>query len=161
MGKILIIEDDAEIAEIERYYLFVNGFSAKIARDGKIGIEMAKSEEFDLILLDLMLPEIDGFTVLKKLRESFTIPILMVKAKEEDIDMIKGLSMGADDYITKPFSPNILVARVKANIAQYKRLKENGKEKREEISFGNIRIQTSSHRVFVKDKEVQIKNKEY
>jgi DNA-binding response OmpR family regulator len=161
MKKVLIIEDDPQIAKIERDYLAVNDFEADIATTGHEGIQMALNGQYDLILLDLMLPGIDGFEVCRKLRETLDIPIIMVTAKQEDIDTIKGLNMGADDYITKPFSPNVLVAHVKANIAQYERLKQSGGKITDEITAGNIRVQTSSRRVFVSDKEVEIKNKEY
>ena len=161
MKKVLIIEDDPQIAKIERDYLAINDFDAEVAKTGDEGIQMALAGSFDLILLDLMLPGMDGFEVCRKLRETLDIPIIMVTAKQEDIDTIKGLNMGADDYITKPFSPNVLVAHVKANIAQYERLKQSGGQKTDEMRAGNIRIQTGSRRVFVRDKEVDIKNKEY
>lgn len=119
MDKILIIEDDAAIAAIERDYLEVDHFEVEIASDGVTGLNRGLSGEFDLILLDLMLPGIDGFSVCRKLRERLDIPILMVTARREDIDKIRGLGLGADDYIEKPFSPSVLVARVKANLAQY------------------------------------------
>ena len=161
MKKVLIIEDDPQIAKIERDYLAVNNFEADIAKTGDEGIRMALGGQYDLILLDLMLPGTDGFGVCGKLRETLDIPIIMVTAKQEDIDTIKGLNIGADDYITKPFSPNVLIARVKAHIAQYERLKQSGKKTADEIVIGNIRIQTPSRRVFVRDNEVDIKNKEY
>ena len=161
MKKILIIEDDPQIAKIERDYLMVNEFEATIAKTGDEGIRLALAGQYNLILLDLMLPGTDGFTVCRKLRETLDIPILMVTARQEDIDMIKGLGQGADDYITKPFSPSILVAHVKANIAQYERLKQSGSRVTGDIIAGNIRIQTGSHCVFVSDREVAMKNKEY
>jgi len=161
MKKILIIEDDPVIAGVEKDYLEVNGYEVTIAETGDSGLEIALKGQDDLILLDLMLPGIDGFTVCKKLRETLDIPIIMVTAKQEDIDSIKGLNMGADDYITKPFSPNVLVAHVKANLAQYERLKQSGGKSADEMTAGNIRIITSSRRVFVSDKEVDVKNKEY
>ena len=120
MSHICIIEDDAAIAEIERDYLEINGFTVSIATDGVSGLNLAQTESFDLILLDLMLPQLDGFTLCRKLRERLDIPILMVTAKKEDIDKIRGLGLGADDYIVKPFSPGELVARVQAHIATYK-----------------------------------------
>ena len=126
MRRILIIEDDETIAAIERDYLEINNFEADIAGNGLDGISMGRSGHYDLILLDLMLPGIDGFAVCRKLRETLDIPILMVTARQEDIDKIRGLGMGADDYITKPFSPNVLVARIKANLAQYDHLKHTG-----------------------------------
>ena len=161
MKKILIIEDDPQIAKIERDYLAVNDFDSDIAATGDEGIALALTNKYDLILLDLMLPGINGFDVCRKLRETLDIPIIMVTAKQEDIDTIKGLNMGADDYITKPFSPNVLVARVKSGLARYQRLKQTGGEKALEFTVGNIRILNNSRRVFVNDSEVDIKNKEY
>lgn len=161
MEKILIVEDDPKIANIERDYLTVNNFDADIAETGDEGIKMAQSARYALIILDVMLPGTDGFTVCRKLRETLDIPILMVTAKGEDIDMIKGLGLGADDYITKPFSPNVLIAHVKANLAQYERLKQTGMRTMSEITAGEIRVSTGSRRVFIRDKEVEVKNKEY
>ena len=161
MSKILIIEDDIAIAEIERDYLEINGFEVKIENDGVSGMNTALKGGFQLVLLDLMLPEIDGFTVCRSLREHLDIPILMVTAKKEDIDKIRGLGLGADDYIVKPFSPGELVARVQAHIATYNRLKGGIQEIQPEITVGAIRINPKSHRVFVKEKEISLKNKEY
>lgn len=160
MKKILIIEDDTDIAEIERDYLAVNGCESVIETDGVSGLNTALKGGFDLILLDIMLPELDGFSVCRRLCEKLDIPILMVTAKKEDIDKIRGLGLGADDYIVKPFSPSELAARVRANLAAYDRLK-NPQEGHSEINVGAIRINTGSHRVFVKDKEISLKNKEY
>ena len=161
MKKILIIEDDPQIAKIERDYLAVNDFEVDTASNGDVGIQAALIGGYDLILLDLMLPGADGFEVCKRLRGSLDTPIIMVTAKQEDIDTIRGLGTGADDYITKPFSPNVLVAHVKANIAQYERLKQTGYKVSDEITAGAIKIQTGPRRVFVKDREVELKNKEY
>lgn len=161
MSKILIIEDDIAIAEIERDYLEINGFEVKIETDGVSGMNTALKGDFQLILLDLMLPHIDGFTICRRLREQLDIPILMVTAKKEDIDKIRGLGLGADDYIVKPFSPGELVARVQAHIAVYKRLKGGLQETQPEITVGAIRINPKSHRVFVREKEISLKNKEY
>ena len=160
MEKILIIEDDAAIAAIEKDYLEIDGFEVEIAADGITGMNMGLSGAFDLILLDLMLPGMDGFSVCRKLRETLDIPILMVTARREDIDKIRGLGLGADDYIEKPFSPGVLVARVKANLAQYRRL-SGTKKAPSEISIGEIRLNTGTHRVFVGEREVELKNKEY
>ncbi len=160
MEKILIIEDDEAIAAIERDYLEIDHYGVEIATDGKRGLARGLSGEFDLILLDLMLPEMDGFEVCRKLREKIDIPILMVTARQEDIDKIRGLGLGADDYIEKPFSPSVLVARVKANIAQYRRVSSERKPPAE-ITLGNIRVNTGARRVFVDDREVELKNKEY
>ncbi len=160
MDKILIIEDDEAIAAIERDYLEIDGFQVEIAVDGITGLNRGSSGVFDLILLDLMLPGMDGFQVCRKLREKICIPILMVTARQEDIDKIRGLGLGADDYIEKPFSPTVLVARVKANLAQYRRVL--GRQKTpSEIALGNIRLNTGTHRVFVGEREVMLKNKEY
>lgn len=160
MAKILIIEDDAAIAAIERDYLEIDGFEVEIVSDGAAGLARGLGGEFDLILLDLMLPGMDGFAVCRKLREKINIPILMVTARQEDIDKIRGLGLGADDYIEKPFSPTVLVARVKANLAQYERLSGTGKAP-SEITLGTIRLNTGTHRVFVEGLEVELKNKEY
>lgn len=165
MKRILIIEDDQAIAEIERDYLEINGFEVEIVSDGQEGLERALSGQFNLILLDVMLPTMDGFAICKELRKELTIPILLVTAKQEDIDKIRGLGLGADDYIEKPFSPSILVARVKANLAQYERLVGShgvGTDARDtEYVVGHLRIQPSAHRVFVHNEEVHLKNKEY
>jgi len=161
MEKILIIEDDMDIAAIERDYLEIDHFEIEIVTDGATGLKIALGGGFDLILLDLMLPGIDGFTICRKLRESLDIPILMVTARREDIDKIRGLGLGADDYIEKPFSPSVLVARVKSHLAQYARLKKTGQTIPTQINMGNIRISTGTHRVYVDDREVELKNKEY
>ncbi len=161
MSKILIIEDDRDIAEVERDYLAINGFDADLTDNGITGIDLVKQNEYNLVLLDLMLPGLDGFAVCKKLREITDIPILMVTARKEDIDKIRGLGLGADDYIEKPFSPNVLVARVKANLAQYERLKKTEEKKETVIDVGDYKINTSSHRVYKHGEEIELKNKEY
>lgn len=162
MKKILIVEDDPAIAAIERDYLEIDHFAVEIAAEGISGLQRALAGGFDLILLDLMLPGLDGFSVCRKLREKLDIPILLVTAKQEDIDKIRGLGLGADDYIEKPFSPSVLVARVKANIAQYERLKQRQLAAADpEIKIGPIRINTGSHRVFTMGREINLKNKEY
>lgn len=161
MQKILIIEDDDAIAAIERDYLMIDHFEVEISPDGRSGMEKALQGSFDLILLDLMLPGIDGFTICRRLRESLDIPILMVTARREDIDKIRGLGLGADDYIEKPFSPSVLVARVKAHLAQYARLKDTSQTVATEISIGSIRISINTHRVYVNNSEIELKNKEY
>lgn len=161
MSNILIIEDDKDIAEVERDYLTINGFNADITDNGITGIDKVKQGNYNLILLDLMLPGLDGFSVCKKLREITDIPILMVTARKEDIDKIRGLGLGADDYIEKPFSPNVLVARVKANLAQYDRLKKSDEKKENIIDIGDYKINTSSRRVYKQNKEIELKNKEY
>lgn len=160
MDKILIIEDDVAIAEIERDYLELDGFAVEIAADGNVGLERGLSGEHSLILLDLMLPGMDGFAICRALREQIGVPILMVTARQEDIDKIRGLGLGADDYIEKPFSPSVLVARVKAHLARYRRL--TGSERTSgEIQIGGIRLNEETHRVYVDGREVELTNKEY
>lgn len=160
MDKILIIEDDVAIAEIERDYLELDGFAVEIAADGNVGLERGLSDEHSLILLDLMLPGMDGFAICRALREQIDVPILMVTARQEDIDKIRGLGLGADDYIEKPFSPSVLVARVKAHLARYRRL--TGSERTSgEIQIGGIRLNEETHRVYVDGREVELTNKEY
>jgi len=160
MPKILIIEDDPDIAGIERDYLELENCGVDIAPDGVSGVQKGLNGGYDLILLDLMLPGMDGFSVCRRLREALDIPILMVTARREDIDKIRGLGLGADDYIEKPFSPGVLVARIKAHLARYRRL-TGGDEGKSEIALGSIRVNTSTHRVYVEDREVELKNKEY
>lgn len=160
MPKILIVEDDPDIAGIERDYLELENYAVDIAADGVSGVQRGLNGGYDLILLDLMLPGMDGFSVCRRLREAVDIPILMVTARREDIDKIRGLGLGADDYIEKPFSPGVLVARIKAHLARYQRLTGSGGAK-SEITLGGIRVNTSTHRVYVDDREVELKNREY
>ncbi len=162
MKKILIVEDDISIALIERDYLTANGFSADIIANGEEGMKAALTGRYDLILLDVMLPGMDGFEICRKVRGTLKIPILMVTAKREDIDKIRGLGLGADDYIVKPFSPSELVARVKSHLATFERLTESRKRITEsEITVGTLRINPNSRRVYAKGTEVDLKNKEY
>lgn len=161
LKKILIIEDDKSIAEIERDFLEINGFETSIVEDGVEGLKQATSGEYNLILLDLMLPGMDGYEICKKIRGVIDVPIIMVTAKIEDVDKIRGLGLGADDYVSKPFSPTELVARVKANLAQYERLTSGQTVKNEEIQVGNIKVNPQTHRVYVDGKEIEFKNKEY
>lgn len=158
MNKILIIEDDITIASIEKDYLEINNFEVEIEIDGAIGYQKAIEGNYNLIILDLMLPTIDGFTICKRLRESIDIPIIMVSALREDIDKIRGLGIGADDFIEKPFSPSVLVAKVKSNIAQYARLTKNISET---IVYDKLAINTKTRRVFIEENEIELKNKEY
>jgi DNA-binding response OmpR family regulator len=159
--KILIVEDDTSIAEIERDFLEINGMECVIAQNGNDGLKEASSGQYDLILLDLMLPGLDGYEITRRIRNSIDVPILMVTARTQDADKIRGLGLGADDYISKPFSPTELVARVKANIAQYERLAGRAPASSGEVLAGNIRINPSARRVFVDEKEIELKNKEY
>jgi two-component system alkaline phosphatase synthesis response regulator PhoP len=162
--KILIIEDDESIAELERDYLEITGFETEIAKDGYKGLELALNENFDLILLDVMLPGKDGFKICQEVREVKEIPILLVTAKKEDIYKIQGLGIGADDYIVKPFSPSELVARVNAHISRYERLttmEKSDDNKKSSIIIGRIKILLKARRVYVEEKEVKLANKEF
>lgn len=161
MYKILLVEDEESIAELEKDYLELSDFEVTIAADGKTGLEQALSQEFDMIILDLMLPEMDGFEVCKKVREQQDIPILMVSAKKDDIDKIRGLGLGADDYMTKPFSPSELVARVKAHIARYERLVGSNQMKNDIVEIRGIRIDKTARRVYVNEEEKILTTKEF
>ena len=161
MKRILIIEDDKAIAELERDYLEANDFSVEIISDGKKGEEKALAEGFDLILLDLMLPSADGFAVCRAIRKEKGTPILMVSARQEEIDKVRGLGLGADDYIVKPFSPNELVARVKAHIARYERLTQKTTQASNSIFTGDLEIQPEARRVFTGGKEVSLTRREF
>ncbi|ALX49182.1 response regulator transcription factor [Lentibacillus amyloliquefaciens] len=160
MQKILIIEDELSIAELERDYLEVNGFSSDIATTGEEGLQMAESNTYHLILLDLMLPGVDGFELCEQLRKTFDIPILMITARKEDIDKIRGFDRGADDYIVKPFNPNELVARVKAHLNRYERLVTRNSESNT-IHVEGLFIDRDSRRVFVNDVEKTFTVKEF
>ena len=162
MEPVLIIEDDQSIAELERDYLEANGFSTVLCRDGKQGLSLAQSAPFSLILLDVMLPGMDGFEVCRILRKTLDTPILLVSARREDIDKIRGLGLGADDYVVKPFSPGELVARVKAHIARYERLRGGpaGAGNRA-LRYGSLEIDLGARRVQIDGKEVVLTNKEF
>lgn len=160
MKKILIVEDEQFIAELERDYLEASGFETEIAADGGSGLKLGMTGQYDLILLDLMLPVLSGFEVCRQLRAQHNTPILMVTAKKEDIDVIRGLGLGADDYITKPFKPGELVARVKAHLARYERL-TGAREHREEIRIRGMLIDCDARRVFIHDKEIIVTTKEF
>ena len=140
MSRILIVEDEVAIADLEKDYLELSGFEVEIENDGTKGLERALHEEFDLFILDLMLPGVDGFEICKKIREIKNTPILMVSAKKDDIDKIRGLGLGADDYVTKPFSPSELVARVKAHLARYERLIGSNMPQNDIIEIRGIKI---------------------
>ena len=161
MQKILIVEDDRDIAAIERDYLELNNYQVEITGDGVSGLERGLSGSFDLILLDLMVPGMDGFAVCQKLRENIDVPILMVTARREDIDKIRGLGLGADDYIEKPFSPSVLVARVKAHMARYERLTGELRNRTAKLQAGGLQLNTETRRVYVDGQEVELKNREY
>lgn len=160
MKKILIIEDDLDIAELERDYLQLNGYKADIVQDGLQGLKKSLSGIYDAIVVDLMLPTKDGYEVIKEIRKNQEVPIIVVSAKSEDIDKIRGLDYGADDYLTKPFSPAELTARVKAHVKRYERLKGQSAAS-EVIQHKGLEINTASHKVFVNGKEIPMTTKEY
>lgn len=161
MSRILIVEDEEAIAELEKDYLELNDFEVTIENSGDTGLATALSEDFDLVILDLMLPGIDGFEICKRIREDKDVPILMVSAKKDDIDKIKGLGLGADDYLTKPFSPSELVARVKAHMARYERLVGSHIKENDIVEIRGIRIDKTARRVFVNGEEKTFTTKEF
>ena len=161
MSKILIIEDEVSIAELEKDYLELSGFEVDMEHGGDTGLEKALDIEYDLIILDLMLPGVDGFEICRRIREYKNIPVLMVSAKKEDIDKIRGLGMGADDYITKPFSPSELVARVKAHLARYERLIGTAVRSNEIIEIRGLKIDKTARRVYVNGEEKAFTTKEF
>lgn len=161
MKRVLIIEDETAIAELEKDYLELSDFEVTIAGDGVEGLGMALEDDYDLVILDLMLPGMDGFEICKRIREEKNTPILMVSAKRDDIDKIRGLSLGADDYITKPFSPSELVARVKAHIARYERIISTAIPKNDIIEIHGIKIDKTARRVYVNEEERVFTTKEY
>lgn len=161
MSKILIVEDEAEIADLEKDYLEISDYKVTICNSGNEGLECALKEDFDLIILDLMLPGIDGFEVCKRIREMKNIPIIMVSAKKDDIDKIRGLGLGADDYMTKPFSPSELVARVKAHLSRYDRLVGSQSKENDIIEIRGIRIDKTARRVYIDGEEKAFTTKEF
>lgn len=162
MSKVLIIEDEQSIAELEKDYLELSEFEVAIENEGDAGLERALKEDFDIVILDLMLPGMDGFEVCQKIREKKQIPILMVSAKKDDIDKIRGLGLGADDYMTKPFSPSELVARVKAHLARYDVLTSSHIVKDSKaLEIKGIRLESDTRRVFVDNEEKTLTSKEF
>ena len=162
MSRILIIEDEVAIADLEKDYLELSDFEVEICNSGDEGLQVALSKEFDLIILDLMLPGMDGFEVCKRIRAEKNIPILMVSAKKDDIDKIRGLGLGADDYMTKPFSPSELVARVKAHLARYDRLIGSApKSQNDIVEIRGIRIDKTARRVYIDGEERSFTTKEF
>ena len=161
MSKILIVEDEEAIADLEKDYLELSGFEVEVANEGTLGLEKALSGEYDLFILDLMLPGVDGFEICRKIRDEKNTPIIMVSAKKDDIDKIRGLGLGADDYMTKPFSPSELVARVKAHLARYDRLIGNAAEKNKIIEIRGLKIDTTARRVWVNGEEKTFTTKEF
>ena len=161
MSRILIVEDEAAIAELEKDYLELSGFEVEVSNDGTTGLNRALSEDFDLVILDLMLPGVDGFEICRQVRAEKNTPIIMVSAKKDDIDKIRGLGLGADDYMTKPFSPSELVARVKAHMARYERLIGSVVEENKVIEIRGIKIDTTARRVWINGEEKTFTTKEF
>ena len=161
MSRILIIEDEETIAELEKDYLELSGFEVEIENDGAVGLELSLKEDFDLFILDLMLPGTDGFEICRRIREVKNAPVLMVSAKKEDIDKIRGLGLGADDYITKPFSPSELVARVKAHLGRYERLIGSGQPVNDVIEIRGLKIDKTARRVWINGEEKNFTTKEF
>ena len=161
MSRILIIEEEESIAELEKDYLELSDFEVQVENDGRKGLDKALAEEFDLIVLDLMLPGMDGFEICKRIREKSDVPILMVSARKDDIDKIRGLGLGADDYMTKPFSPSELVARVKAHMARYQRLVGAALPKNDIIEIRGLKIDKTARRVWVDGVEKAFTTKEF
>ncbi len=159
--RILIVEDEESIAELERDYLELSGFSVDLKSDGNEGLKAALETPYDLIILDLMLPGLDGFEICREIRTKKNIPIIIVSAKKDDIDKIRGLGLGADDYMTKPFSASELVARVKAHLNRYERLLSSGKPENNLLEIRGIRIDSTARRVFVNNQEVTFTTKEF
>lgn len=161
MANILIIEDEIAIAELEKDYLELAGFRVTLVNEGIRGLEEALNGDYQLVILDLMLPGLDGFEICRRIREEKDIPILMVSAKKEDIDKIRGLGLGADDYMTKPFSPSEMVARVKAHLARYERLVKNHDKENETIEIRGMKIDKTARRVYVNEEEKILTTKEF
>ena len=162
MRSILIVEDDPEIAMLERDYLEIAGFATQLAADGRAAEEAALSGAFDLILLDLMLPDRSGYDVCRAIRDKVDVPILMVTARSESVDKIRGLGLGADDYIAKPFDPAELVARVKAHLSRYDRLVGAGRAQDvERITVGELTILPRSWKVYKGERELRLPNREF
>lgn len=161
MARILIIEDEEAIASLEKDYLELSGFEVEIESNGISGQKKAIDEDFDMFILDIMLQGADGFEICEKIRKVKDTPILMVTAKKEDIDKIRGLGLGADDYITKPFSPSELVARVKAHLSRYERLKKTNAVKSDIITIRSLKIDKAARRVWVDGDEKQLTTKEF
>ena len=161
MSKILIIEDELAIAELEKDYLELSGFEVEVETSGDVGLIRGLKEEFDLIILDLMLPGVDGFEICREIRATKNTPIIIVSAKKDDIDKIRGLGMGADDYMTKPFSPSEMVARVKAHLARYERLINSGVPANDIVEIRGIKIDKTARRVWVHGEETSFTSKEF
>jgi DNA-binding response OmpR family regulator len=161
MSRILIVEDEVAIADLEKDYLELSGFEVEVENDGTSGLARALAEDFDLFILDLMLPGIDGFEICKRIREKKNTPILMVSAKKDDIDKIRGLGLGADDYVTKPFNPLELVARVKSQLRRYTTLSSNDAAGDKVYEAGGLLVNDDLKKVTVDGEEVKLTPIEY
>ena len=161
MSRILVIEDEEGSADLEKDYLELSGFEVEVANDGVTGLDKALNEDYNLLILDLMLPGVDGFEICRKVRDEKNTPIIMVSAKKDDIDKIRGLGLGADDYMTKPFSPSELVARVKAHLARYERLIGSAVEENKVIEIRGLKIDTTARRVWINGEEKPFTTKEF
>ncbi|KOS25301.1 transcriptional regulator [Bacillus anthracis] len=161
MKRILLIEDEVSIAELQRDYLEINDFQVDVEHSGDTGLEMALQNDYDLIILDIMMPKMDGFEVCKQIREKKDMPIIILTAKAEDLDKVLGFGIGADDYITKPFSPIELVARVKAHISRYERLLGNVSKQRDTLYIHGISIDQRARKVFINNEEIAFTTKEF
>lgn len=161
MSKILIVEDEEAIADLEKDYLEMSGYEVIIENDGMKGLQSAMNTNVDLIILDLMLPGMDGYDICRQLREEKNIPIIMVSAKKDDIDKIRGLGLGADDYMTKPFSPSELVARVKAHLSRYERLIGSNQKSNDIVEIRGIKIDKTARRVYINGEEKVFTTKEF
>lgn len=169
MARILIVEDDEEIALIERDYLEMGGYEVEVKNDGRNVEEVLLKGNFDLLILDLMLPGISGYDICRAVRDKIDIPILMVTAKTETIDKIRGLGLGADDYIAKPFDPAELMARVSSHLKRFERLTgigrgkaaEEGMASEQTVTIGNVRILTKSWKVYKGGEEIKFPHREF
>ena len=161
MSKILIVEDDDSIAQLEKDYLELSDYEIDIAQTGSKGLSMALNADYNLIILDIMLPDIDGFEICKRIRETKNIPVIIVSARKEDIDKVRGLGIGADDYITKPFSPSEMVARVKAHLSRYERLTEVREFQNHIVEIRDLKIDKTSRRIWIRGEEKSFTAKEF
>ncbi len=161
MNRILIVEDEEPNADLEKDYLELSGFEVEVANDGEAGLKKALEKDYSLFILDLMLPGVDGFEICRKIRDQKNTPIIMVSAKKDDIDKIRGLGLGADDYMTKPFSPSELVARVKAHLARYDRLTGSAVSQNKVIEIRGLKIDTTARRVWINGEEKTFTTKEF
>ena len=159
--RILIVEDEESIADLERDYLELSGFQVEVANDGETGLNKAMKEEFDLIILDLMLPGVDGFEICREVRSHKNTPIIMVSAKKDDIDKIRGLGLGADDYMTKPFSPSELVARVKAQLRRYKRYNSGYEADADILEHSGLVLNIRTHECTLDEKPLSLTPTEF